>query len=68
VKTDKNSEAGVLPDEEALNEMLEYMLEDEEGLAKAGAMADDLRGSNAKFRFGRRKWIFIDGPFAETKS
>ena len=67
VKADKNSEAGVLPDEKLLTEMGKY----NEELAKAGVMlaGEGLQPSSkgARVRFSGNKRTVIDGPFAETK-
>ncbi len=67
VKADKNSEAGVLPDEKLLSEMLAY----NEQLVKAGIMlaGEGLQASSKgkRVRFSGSKRTVIDGPFAETK-
>ena len=67
VKADKNSEAGVLPDEKLLAEMGTY----NEELAKAGVLlaAEGLQPSSkgARIRFSGTKRTVIDGPFPETK-
>jgi hypothetical protein len=67
VKADKNSEAGVLPDEKLLTEMTNY----NEELAKAGVMlaGEGLHASSkgARVRFDGPKRTVIDGPFSETK-
>jgi hypothetical protein len=67
VKANKNSEAGVLPDEKLLAEMGKF----NEELAKAGVMlaAEGLQPSSkgARIRFSGAKRTVIDGPFAETK-
>jgi hypothetical protein len=67
VKEDKNSEAGVLPDEELVNAMLKY----NEELVKAGVMlaADGLYPSSKgkRVRFSGAKRTVIDGPFTESK-
>src|SRR6184192_1566537 len=67
VKADKNSEAGVLPDEKILTEMGKY----NEELAKAGVMlaGEGLQPSSkgARVHFSGTKRTVIDGPFAETK-
>jgi hypothetical protein len=67
VKADKNSEAGVLPDEKLLTDMTEY----NEELVNAGIMlaGEGLQPSSkgARVRFSGDKRIVIDGPFAETK-
>ena len=67
VKADKNSEAGVLPDEKLLAEMGKY----NEDLARAGVLlaAEGLHPTSkgARVRFSGTKRTVIDGPFAETK-
>ncbi len=67
VKADKNSEAGVLPDEKLLTAMGKY----NEELVKAGVMlaGEGLQPSSkgARVRFSGNKRAVIDGPFAETK-
>ena len=67
VKANKDSEAGVLPDEKGLAEMGKF----NEQLIKAGVMlAGDGLQSSAKgkrVRFEGGKRTVIDGPFAETK-
>src|SRR5437773_3661739 len=67
VKANKNSEAGVLPDEKLLTAMGKY----NEELAKAGVLlaAEGLQPSSkgARVKFSGDKRTVIDGPFAETK-
>jgi hypothetical protein len=67
VKADKNSEAGVLPDEKMLTEMGKF----NEELVKAGVMlaGEGLQASSkgARVRFSGGKKTVIDGPFTETK-
>ena len=67
VKANKDSEAGVLPDEKLLAEMGKY----NEELAKAGVMlaGEGLQPSSkgARVRFSGDKRSVIDGPFTETK-
>ena len=67
IKADKNSEAGVLPDEQLLSEMGKF----NEELVKAGVMlaGEGLQASSkgARVRFSGSKRTVIDGPFAETK-
>jgi hypothetical protein len=67
VRADKNSEAGVLPDETLLAEMGKY----NEELVKAGVLlaGEGLQPSSrgARVRFSGAKRTVIDGPFAETK-
>jgi hypothetical protein len=67
VKANKNSEAGVLPDEKLLAEMGKY----NEELVKAGVLlaGEGLHPSSkgARVRFSGSKRTVIDGPFSETK-
>jgi hypothetical protein len=67
VKANKNSEAGILPDEKLLIEMGKY----NEELVKAGVLlaADGLQPTSkgARVKFSGKKRTVIDGPFAETK-
>jgi hypothetical protein len=67
VKANKESEAGVLPDEKILAAMGKY----NEELVKAGVMlaGDGLQPSSkgARVRFDGKKRMVIDGPFPETK-
>ena len=67
VKADKNSEAGVMPDEKLLTEMGKY----NEELAKAGVLlaGEGLQPSSkgARVRFSGAKRTVIDGPFSESK-
>ena len=67
VKADKNSEAGVMPDEKLLTEMGKY----NEELAKAGIMlaGEGLHPSSkgARVKFSGSKRTVVDGPFPETK-
>ncbi|HET9294676.1 MAG TPA: YciI family protein [Gemmatimonadales bacterium] len=67
VKATKDSEAGVLPDEQMLAEMGKF----NEELAKADAMlaGEGLQPSSkgARIRYAGTKRTVIDGPFAETK-
>jgi hypothetical protein len=67
VKADKDSEAGVLPDEKMLTEMGKF----NEELAKAGVLlaGEGLQASSkgARVRFSGKTRTVIDGPFAETK-
>src|SRR5438034_7299137 len=68
VKANKDSEAGVLPDEKILTEMGKFNIE----LEKAGVMlaGEGLQASSkgARVRFSGSKRTVIDGPFAETRS
>ena len=67
IKADKNTEAGVMPNEELLAAMGNF----NEELVKAGIMLDgdglhpSSKGARVKFSGGKR--IVTDGPFAETK-
>jgi hypothetical protein len=68
VKADKNSEAGVLPDEKLIVEMGKF----NEQLVKAGVMlaGDGLQPSSkgARIKIGTDgKHTVVDGPFTETK-
>jgi hypothetical protein len=67
VKADKNSEAGVPPDEKLLSDMLKY----NEELVKAGVLlaGEGLHPSSrgCRIRFSGDKRIVMDGPFSETK-
>jgi hypothetical protein len=67
VKANKDSEAGVLPEENLFAEMATY----HEQLAKAGVLLDasglqpSSKGARITFSGGKR--TVIDGPFTETK-
>ncbi|MCE9667705.1 YciI family protein [Myxococcus stipitatus] len=67
VKADKNSEAGVMPDQKLLAEMGKF----NEELVKAGVLlaGEGLHPSSkgARVRFSGTKRTVIDGPFAESK-
>jgi hypothetical protein len=67
IKADKNSEAGVMPDEKLLTEMGKF----NEELVKAGVMlaGEGLHPSSkgARVRFSGSKRTVIDGPFTEAK-
>ena len=67
IKADKNTEAGVLPDQKLLTEMGKF----NEELVKAGIMlaGDGLHPSSkgARVHFSGKQRTVIDGPFAETK-
>jgi hypothetical protein len=67
IKADKNTEAGVMPDEKLLTEMGNF----NEELVKAGVMlaGEGLHPSSkgARVRFSGNKRTVIDGPFAEAK-
>ena len=69
VKATKNSEAGIMPTEKMLSEMMKF----NEELVKAGIMqmGDGLKpsskGKRVRFTGDGGKRSVIDGPFAETK-
>ena len=67
VKADRNSEAGLMPDQRLLAEMGRY----NEELVTAGVLlaAEGLHPSSkgARVRFAGDTRTVIDGPFAETK-
>ncbi len=67
VKADKNSEAGIMPDEEIFAKMGAY----NEELIKAGIMlaAEGLRPTSKglRMRFSGTERTITDGPFTETK-
>ena len=68
IKANKDSEAGILPDQKYLGEMLKY----NEELVKAGVMlaGEGLHPSSKakRVRFSTKAApVVIDGPFAETK-
>jgi hypothetical protein len=67
VRANRNTEAGVMPDEKLIAAMTKY----NEEMAKAGVLLDlaglqpSSKGARVKFSGGKR--TVIDGPFAETK-
>ncbi len=67
VKANKDTEAGVMPTQELLTEMMNY----NEQLVKAGIMqaGEGLQPSSkgARIRFKGDKRTVMDGPFAESK-
>ncbi len=67
IKADKNTEAGVMPDEQILLAMGKY----NEELIKAGVLlaGEGLQPSSkgARVRFANGKSTVTDGPFTETK-
>src|SRR6202171_1658734 len=67
IKASKESEAGVLPNQQLLTEMGQF----NEELVKAGVMlaGEGLQPSSkgARVKFGGSKRTVVDGPFAETK-
>lgn len=66
-KADKNTEAGAMPSEQLIADMLQY----NEALVKAGVMlaGDGLQPTSkgARVKFSRGKPTVIDGPFSEAK-
>ena len=67
IKSDKNTEAGAMPDEKLLRQMGDF----NEELVKAGIMlaGEGLHPSSkgARVRFSGEKRTVVDGPFAEAK-
>jgi len=67
VKANKDSEAGVMPDEKLLTDMGKF----NEELVKAGVMlaGEGLHPSSkgVRVKFSGDERVVIDGPFAETK-
>jgi hypothetical protein len=67
VKANDKSEAGIMPPERLISEMMKF----NEELVKAGVMlaGEGLQASSkgARVRFSGGKTSVIDGPFAETK-
>ena len=67
VKANKDTEAGVMPEEKLMADMAAY----HEELAKAGVLLDanglqpSSKGARIKYSGGKR--TVLDGPFAETK-
>ncbi len=67
VKANKDTEAGVMPDEKLIDAMTKYNDE----LQKAGVLLDltglqpSSKGARIKFSGGKR--TVVDGPFTETK-
>jgi hypothetical protein len=67
VRANKDTEAGVMPEEQLIAAMTKY----NEKMAKAGVLLD-LAGlqpsaKGARVRFSGNRRTVIDGPFAETK-
>ncbi|HKW54716.1 MAG TPA: YciI family protein [Stellaceae bacterium] len=66
VKANKDSEAGIMPEETLIAAMTKY----NEALAKAGVLVDlaglqpSAKGARIKFSGGKR--TVVDGPFADT--
>ena len=67
VKATRDSEAGVLPGEQLLSEMMKF----NEELVKAGVLLDGAglhpSSKGARVRFSGKDRRVIDGPFSETK-
>jgi hypothetical protein len=67
IKANKDSEAGVMPSEQLLTDMMKY----NEELVKAGVMlaGEGLHPSSKgkRVKFSGEKRIVTDGPFAETR-
>ena len=67
IKANKESEAGIMPSEQLLTDMMKY----NEELVKAGVMlaGEGLHPSSKgkRVKFSGSKRIVTDGPFAETK-
>ena len=67
VKGNRDTEAGVIPDESLFAAMAEY----HEELAKAGVLLDasglQPTSKGARIRFSGGKRIWVDGPFTESK-
>ena len=67
VKATPNCEAGIMPDKQAMSEMMSY----NEQLTKAGALlaVNKLESSSkgARVHYAKGKFKVTDGPFAETK-
>jgi hypothetical protein len=67
IKADKNSESGVLPDEQLLTEMGKY----NEELVKAGVMlaGEGLQPSSkgVRVKFSGKDRTVVSGPFGESK-
>jgi len=67
VRATKNTEAGVMPSEQLLADMIKF----NEELVKAGVMlaGEGLHPSTkgARVKFSGNKRTVVDGPFAETK-
>ncbi|MCL4801461.1 MAG: YciI family protein [Burkholderiales bacterium] len=67
VKATRDSEAGVMPDEQLFADMAAY----HEALAKAGMLLDGSglqpSAKGWRIRYAGDKRTFVDGPFTETK-
>jgi hypothetical protein len=68
IKANKNSEAGIMPDEKLLSDMGKF----NEELVNAGVMlaGEGLHPSSkgARVKFSGAKRTVVDGPFIETKN
>jgi hypothetical protein len=66
-KADKETEAGMMPTEQLVTDMLKY----NEEMIKAGVMFDGMglqpSSKGARIKFNAGKPTMIDGPFAEAK-
>ncbi len=66
-KADKDTEAGMMPTEQLVTDMLKY----NEEMIKAGVMVDGMglqpSSKGARIKFNAGKPTVIDGPFAEAK-
>jgi hypothetical protein len=66
-KADKDTEAGMMPSEQLVTDMLKY----NEEMIKAGVMFDGMglqpTSKGARIKFAAGKPTVIDGPFAESK-
>jgi hypothetical protein len=66
-KADKETEAGMMPTEQLVTDMLKY----NEEMIKAGVMFDGMglqpSSKGARIKFNAGKPTVIDGPFAEAK-
>src|SRR5687768_6570529 len=67
IKANKDTEAGVMPEEKTLEAMAKY----NEELVKAGVLLDGMglqaSSKGARVRFSKGKPTVTDGPFAEAK-
>src|SRR6266699_4144245 len=67
VKANKDSEAGVLPDEKILTEMGKFNMQLEKASVLLAAEGLQASSKGARVRFSGSKRTVIDGPFPETK-
>ena len=67
VKASQDSEAGVMPDEQALSEMAQY----HEELQRAGVLLDasglQATSKGWRIKYSGQKRTVVDGPFTESK-